>query len=140
MTLAASVDVLEGTHNPAGMNNDWVHVLNALPFSQFTTLRAQIMTKMQKADVTAVGSLAFVTVMGKVAQKMRFSATADSADWSLTHFLWHLANSDAPEAKRYLEANAAEVDAALKVASSDDIRRSFNDLRLVDDADDVETA
>jgi hypothetical protein len=138
--VSVAVDALEGTLDPASIRNDWVHVLNALPFSQFTTLRAQIMTKMQKADVTAGGALAFVSVMGKVAQKMRFSATADSADWSLTHFLWHLANSDDPEAKRYLDANAGEVDAALKAASSDDIRRSFNDLRRVDDADDVETA
>lgn len=138
--VLVAVDVLEGTYDPAGVRQDWVHVLNTLPFSQFTTLRAQIMTKMQKADVTEGGALAFVSSMGKVAHKMRFSATSDIADWSLTHFLWHLANSDDPNAKRYLEANSAEVDAALKLASSDDIRRSFDDLRRVNDADDVETA
>lgn len=127
--VRVSLAVLSGDFDPAPLATNWRHVFGAIPISQYIPLRAQIVSGMRSANVSATGSIAFVKYFGTVAQKMRFSIDPATADMALSHFLWHLANSDDTGALEYLDTQKKEITAILKAASSDEVREAYQEAR-----------
>lgn len=133
--VRASLSVLSEDLDPSPMAADWQYVFGAIPPSQYVPLRAQIVSGMRSTNVTGPGSIAFVQKFSTIAQKMRFSVDTPTADMALSHFLWHLANSNEEAARGYLDTQRKEIEATLKAASSDDIRKAFEDARRPEGGD-----
>lgn len=127
--VRASLAVLSEDFDPAPLATNWPHVFGAIPVSQYVPLRAQIVSGMRSSNVSATGSIAFLRDFGIIAQKMRFSIDSATADMALSHFLWHLANSDDMKAIEYLDAQEKEVAATLNNASSEDVRKAYQEAR-----------
>lgn len=137
--VTTSTNVLEGSLNVDDLGEDWAHVFKAIPPSQYTPLRAQIVAAMHRTDITSQGADSFVRDLGVIAQKMRFSIDANTADMALQRFLWHLRSSDEVASTEYLKTHEAEISATLQTASSDEIRRAYLDAGTKSENDEEES-